>query len=248
MAGATTGFDRLASQYDELWTRTGIGRLQREAVWRRIDRLFPSGGTILDLGCGTGEDALHFHQRGLQVRAIDASAEMVRIAQGRGIDADQLSIEDLNLLGGRFDGALSNFGALNCVANLGSLRESLQRLIKPGAALAICTIGRACLWESIWYLLHADPRRAVRRWSGASESQSLGIRVHYFSVRELRRALEPDFELESWQGIGLFVPPSFVTGIPRPLLELFAHLDRHMAHWPLLRALADHRLAIFRRK
>lgn len=248
----TTGFDLIAAKYDELWTRTDIGRLQREAVWRRVDPLFQRGTTILDLGCGTGEDAVHFQQAGVQVRAIDASAEMVRIASSRGVDANQLPIEKVgqafSLPGFCFDGAISNFGALNCLQNLQSLRDPLQRLLKPGARLAICTIGRTCLWESAWYLLHGQLRKATRRWRGASESSSLGVRVHYHTLPEIRRALDPAFELESWQGIGLLVPPSYISGISRPLLEFFAGLDRVVARWPVARALADHRLAIFRRK
>ena len=81
-------FDEIAPRYDEVWTRSPIGRLQRDAVWRRLDDLFHPGEKLLDLGCGTGEDALHFMSRGMQVSGIDASPEMVRIARGRGVDAN----------------------------------------------------------------------------------------------------------------------------------------------------------------
>jgi SAM-dependent methyltransferase len=37
----------------------------------------PSGGCILDAGCGSGRDSLAFMQRGYRVVAIDASSEMV---------------------------------------------------------------------------------------------------------------------------------------------------------------------------
>jgi ubiquinone/menaquinone biosynthesis C-methylase UbiE len=52
-------FDALAADYDRVWTNSGPGRLQRDAVWRHIDPLFRPGSVVLDLGCGTGEDALH---------------------------------------------------------------------------------------------------------------------------------------------------------------------------------------------
>src|SRR6266568_218287 len=113
---ADGAFNALAWRYGGLWNRSTIGRLQREAVWRRLDRLFRPGDSLLDLGCGTGEDALHFMRSGMRVRAIDASAEMVRIARSRGVDAVRLPIEELERLTGSFDGVLSDFGALNCVA------------------------------------------------------------------------------------------------------------------------------------
>ena len=103
---SATAFDNLASQYDLLWTRTTIGHLQREAVWRGIASLFKPGQTVLDLGCGTGEDAVRLMDAGLRVHAIDASPEMVRIARGRGIDAEVLPIENCGNLERRFDAVL----------------------------------------------------------------------------------------------------------------------------------------------
>ena len=87
MTTVGAAFDRLASRYDELWTSSPNGRVQREAVWRRIDGLFRPGDHILDLGCGIGDDAVHFMSRGVEVLGIDASAEMVRIARSRGVEA-----------------------------------------------------------------------------------------------------------------------------------------------------------------
>ncbi len=102
MSVTSTAFDRIASQYDALWTRSAIGRCQRDAVWRWLDPLIRSRDRILDLGCGTGEDALHMMKAGAEVCGIDASAAMVRIARERGVDARQLPIEALPALSGRF--------------------------------------------------------------------------------------------------------------------------------------------------
>ena len=135
---ADGAFNALAARYDELWSRSTIGRLQREAVWRRLDTLFRPGDSLLDLGCGPGDDALHFMHSGMRVRAIDSSSEMVRIARGRGVDATRLAIEELRGLKGVFDGAISNFGPLNCIRSLDRIRGPLARLIRPGGYLALC--------------------------------------------------------------------------------------------------------------
>jgi ubiquinone/menaquinone biosynthesis C-methylase UbiE len=244
----TTAFDTLASRYDELWTRSAVGRSQRSAVWRHIDPLFRPGDAILDLGCGTGEDALHLMNAGLQVRAIDSSGEMVRIARSRGVEAYILPIERINEIEGQFDGILSNFGALNCVARMDLLREPLARLVRPGGYLLICLIGRFCLWETASYLLRGQPRKAIRRWSGKSVSSSLGLSVYYPSFKQTRSAFAPDFELLRWSGIGLTVPPSYVGDFPPRTVEAFHALDRRVSHLPLLRPAADHRLFTFIRK
>jgi SAM-dependent methyltransferase len=241
---SATAFDNLASQYDRLWTRTTIGHLQREAVWRGIACLFKPGQTALDLGCGTGEDAVRLIDAGLRVHAIDASPEMVRIARDRGVDAEVLPIESCGQLEGRFDVVLSNFGALNCIADLESLREPLGRLVRPGGYLAICLIGRFCLWEAAWSLLRVRPVRAFRRWRGSAMS-SLGFRVFYPSKENLEASLGPHFALLNWRGVGLSVPPSYVTGLSDGVLQKLDAFDRRVAHWPLLRGFADHRLFVF---
>ena len=62
---------------------------------------------------------------------------------------------------------------------------------------------------------------------------SIGVHVRYPSVRRIQRAFGRDFRLERWYGIGLCAPHD--------------GWERRLAHLPLLRALADHRLLIFHR-
>jgi ubiquinone/menaquinone biosynthesis C-methylase UbiE len=243
---STTAFDNLAAQYDRLWTRTTVGQLQREAVWRRLGPLFAPGQSVLDLGCGTGEDARRLMDAVVRVRAIDSSAEMVRIARDRGVDAEVLAIEECGRLSETFDVVLSNFGALNCVESLDLLSEPLARLVKPGGHLAICVIVRFCIWETGWALLRGQFTKAFRRWRRSAMS-SLGFRVFYPSKRRLKAALDPQFKLVDWRGIGLTVPPSYVTSLSAATLNKLDAFDRHAAQRPILRGLADHRLFIFTR-
>ena len=237
-------FDHLAASYDAVWTEAPIGRRQRDAVWRRIDPLFESGDRILDLGCGTGHDALHLMSLGIDVHAFDASAEMVRIARAKGVNARQLMLEDLRTVCGTFDGALSNFGALNCVTQYESTARALGQLIRTGGRLAICLCGPVCAWEIGHFLVRAQVAKAFRRFS--SEDYK-GIAVTYPPVARLTHAFRRDFALIDWYGIGLSVPPSYVQGLHEDTIARLAAVDRRIAHWPVLRGLADHRLLIFKR-
>lgn len=239
-----SAFDTLAPEYDRLWTRSTVGELQRDGVWRRIAPLLRAGGTALDLGCGTGEDARRLMQAGLRVRAIDASAEMVRIARDRGVDAEVLGIEQCGRIDASFDVVLSNFGALNCVEDLDTLGDPLSRLVRPGGYLAICVIGRFCVWETARALLRGKVGKAFRRWR-ASAMTGFGFRVFYPSTNRLEAAFRPHFTLLDWRGIGLAVPPSYVTGLSDGVLRKLDRFDRRVAHWSVLRGLADHRLLIF---
>lgn len=240
-------FDLLATDYDRTWTNSGAGRLQRDAVWRQLLPLFHSGDTVLDLGCGTGEDASYLARLRVRVSAIDASPAMVRIAQSRGISAEVGSIEGIHGLHGQFDGVISNFGALNCVPDLSVLRDPLTRLVRPGGHLAICLMGRFCLSESLHFIRKFQFRKAARRWGGYAYAQRLELPVYYPSARAVTRALMPDFHLVSRTGIGLTVPPSGVANLSPASLRARARIDGRIAAWPVLRAMADHQLFIFRR-
>ena len=44
-------------------------------------RVFPAGGRILDIGCGSGRDLAELHRQGYQAFGVDATREFVDLAQ-----------------------------------------------------------------------------------------------------------------------------------------------------------------------
>jgi len=59
--------------------------------------------TLLELGAGTGHDSQFFMENGLQVVAIDLSAEMVKRCKEKSIEAYEMDFYDLGALGKTFD-------------------------------------------------------------------------------------------------------------------------------------------------
>jgi SAM-dependent methyltransferase len=196
----TTPFDSIAPRYGALWSNTGNGWKQRSEVWNATNGLFRQGDLILDLGCGTGDDALHFGAGGIRVEGIDSSREMVEIARLRGVNARRLAIEGLRDLERSFDGAISNFGALNCVPQLGPVADQLGRLIRPGGSLALCLLSRFYWRETLSAIVALDFRKAARRWSGRSRWR--GIDIYYPSSRHIRAVFDAWFEYERRVSIG----------------------------------------------
>jgi ubiquinone/menaquinone biosynthesis C-methylase UbiE len=257
---AATAFDRVALSYDDVFTRSVIGRAQRKQVWRALLAAFQPGERILELNCGTGEDARFLAQKGRSVVACDASSVMLEVAEGRGrleagsagIEYRQLANEELSVLLGQecFDGAFSNFSGLNCVADLRPVARNLAALVKPGGRVLICVWTRVCVAELAWFLLHGQVGKAFRRLSGKAAARVGGvtIAVSYPTVRTVRRVFSPWFRLETRSAVGLFVPPSYVEAWARKHDKLFARLeklDQIFSSLPIFRVTGDHVLLEF---
>jgi SAM-dependent methyltransferase len=257
---AAAAFDGVAKSYDELFTNTAIGRAQRAQVWSRLLGAFWPGSRILELNCGTGEDARFLAEKGRNVVACDASAGMLAVARSRAVGIAtrgsveylQIANENLGALPRQrpFDGAFSNFSGLNCVAELRSVAEALASLVRPGGRVLLCIWSRVCPAEVLWYLFHGQPGKAIRRFSGNSSARlgEKAISVFYYANSEIRRSFGPWFRLTSRRAIGLFVPPSYFEPVIRNRGELLGRLewlDQRFAHLPILRDAGDHVLLEF---
>ena len=259
---AAEAFDRVAGSYDDSFTRTVIGQAQRKQVWKRLLRAYAPGDRILELNCGTGEDARFLAAQGRSIIACDGSAEMIKMANARAQrevkDADlifkHLANEDLRLLSRRqlFDGAYSNFSGLNCLSDLQPVARELASLVRAGGRVLICIWSRVCVGEVVWYLFHGESRKALRRFSGKAQANvgELTITVSYPTVNAVRGAFAPWFELDCRQAIGLFVPPSYVESWARKhgaMIGYLEKMDGMFANFPVLRDLGDHVLLEFTR-
>src|SRR5664279_6592737 len=74
-------FDHIGARYDAEFTNTDLSRWFRQRVWERLAILFQAGDSVLELGCGTGEDAVWLAKRGVHVLATDGSPAMLAETQ-----------------------------------------------------------------------------------------------------------------------------------------------------------------------
>jgi SAM-dependent methyltransferase len=254
---AGTAFDRMAFQYDSLFTFSRIGRAQRGVVWQRAAGAFFPGSRVLELNCGTGEDALFLARKGVVVTACDASSQMIRRAKIRksqeapnsSVNFRVLPIEDLHELGNQpvFDGVFSNFSGLNCVEDLAPVFNRLAVLLRPGAKLLLCLSTRFCVWEILHYAMKREFQKAIRRCHGRSLANfdELSFRTYYPTIRSLRGIFGSAFQLRSITGVGLTVPPSYLESWMRKhpqMLQMFKRIDATVCEWPVFRVLGDHML------
>lgn len=254
-----TPFDGIAGDYDRAFTDSAIGRRQRAAVWRRLDAAFGPGDRVLELNCGTGEDAVYLGRRGVQVLATDISEPMLAVARAkvehagltRTVELAPVAIEQLpHIAPGSFDGAFSNFGGLNCVDDLPAVARGLAAMLRPRAPALLCVMGPMVPWEWGWYLAHGQPRKAVRRLRRGG-AHWRGLTIRYPSIGAVRRAFAPHFAQRRVAAIGALVPPSYAEAwaLRHPhLLAMLDRWERRVETLPPLPWLADHYLIELERK
>lgn len=259
---SSPAFDAVAASYDSDFTASPLAQWLRAQVHTRLKAHFKSGDRVLEIGCGTGEDALWLAKQGVSVLATDVSPAMLKITHAKADSAGfasqiETALLDLNApfnlkFPAPFDGAFSNFGAVNCTQRWPALANFLANVIRPGGYVGMAIMSPFCLWETVWHSLHLDFRTAFRRWRRQSTATigSQTLPVYYPSPRQITRAFQLQFQRTALSGLGVFLPPSDIFGVieKRPRLQhRLLHLEERFAHYYPFRAWADHYWIEFRR-
>lgn len=237
-------FDRHAGAYSA-WEAHPTAQHWRARVLASCVRAFPAGGRVLDVGGGTGVDACALASLGYRVVVAEPSAGMAAVARSRGCEVVPVGAEALEdpALEGAFDGALSDFGALNCVADLPAFGRGLAARLRPGAAAVLVVMGPFALGEAAALLARGRVRALARRRAGSIRFGDAQVPMRWWGERAMRDAL-PAFELAHVEALGLVQPPPDLhAGSPR-----LRRIDAALAGVPGLRHLGDHTLYVFRRR
>lgn len=251
-------FDAIADTFDDRFDGWLSVAAQRRAVRAALSESFPNNARLIEIGGGTGDDALWMAERGQHVLMTDASPAMVRRASAkfggrRGLEAQVARAEKLGSVpadpDGTFDGAWSNFAGLNCLADLSPFARGLARLVRPGGHVLLVLFGTCCPGEILVEALRGRPGAMLRRFSAEPVEARLGgqkFTVRYHRARDVKAAMAPWFAYRGRRGIGVFVPPSaaepWISRHPG-LLGVLETLDR-VASRPLA-VLGDHVLYHF---
>lgn len=165
-------FAGVAPRYDLL---NRVLSVRLDGLWRRaVARAVGAapGQEVLDLCCGTGDQAVAIARRGARVVAADFCLPMLALAQGKlaagpraqPVGRPRIATADaLSLPFGseRFDGVTVSFGLRNVADLDASLREIL-RVLKPGGRLVVleCGVPRSALVRGpyMFYFTRILPR------------------------------------------------------------------------------------------
>lgn len=256
-------FDSVAADYDGPIGNNALIQRMRRSMWRTVTSRLPKGARLLDLGCGTGIDAVFFASLGYQVMATDWSPQMVERTRARAnlaelndrVSAKVIGLHELERLEGQtFDGIYSDLGPLNCVPDLGDVARNCYGLLKPKGIFVASVIGSVCPWEFAYYVAHGDWERARLRSSRDDVPVNLNrhtVWTRYHSPREFYKSFASEFGLYHYRGLGLFMPPPYLIRIYDRHRRLFAPLawaDDHLGALPVMREAGDHFLMVLTKR
>ena len=254
-------FDTLAATYDADFSASTIGRMQRNRVWSFLTPLVDKENRslkILEINCGTGDDAIQLTAMGHTVIGTDASSTMIDKAKEKisGSSAefitcpfDQLATKFANE---QFDLIFSNFGGLNCIDKkaVTQLGRSLSSLLVPGGTLFLVLLSRCCIWEIMHYGIRGKFKTAFRRSKRSVDFtvNDTTMPIHYYSPGGLKKILRPLFKLQDKHPVGLFIPPSYLEKEFAHAPDRLNSLERREKRWghSFLSAFGDHYCAIFK--
>ena len=263
-------FDDAARNYDLTYGPPSGSRGGNPlATWLREQNLallrsvMPEGGALLDIGCGTGEEALTLAQEGYAVLGIDISNKMIWQAQAkaagneirRGLLFHKLPAGKLATLDerGPFQAASSSLGTLNTEPDLAGVAAGLHELLEPGAPFVAMVMSRHCLFE-IWHNIRrfkaGETMARGGEWEpGRAGASSVTAPVRFYQPAEFATHFEPHFTVEQVMACPLWLPPLNLQKLYNEQPERFTRLeqrDRAMRTWTGFRAWGDHFLMVLR--
>lgn len=255
-------FDYIASPYDSLFSRSAIGLLQRKTVWKYIEDILPElkGFEMLELNCGSGEDAVLFGERGFNLVATDITEETIKLTEKKAeqysmqnkISSHYVDLDSFNetLFDKKFDLIFSNFGGINCVNpdSLKTLFKKLPSLLNPGGRFVGVVMPRFCAWETAFFLLRLQFRKAFRRMSKKEVYSDLygnNVKTWYYKPSQITRWTDEHFRTVTVRPIGLALPSSYLERfftVKRRWLLRLNKVERRFANTSTFSGMADNYL------
>jgi ubiquinone/menaquinone biosynthesis C-methylase UbiE len=241
-------YDADAADFDGRYWKNPVLQEMRQSFREEVKR-YPFK-TVLEIGCGTGLDLIHFGTvyPGIEIHGIDVSPEMIRISrdkiaksQLKNVQAFTATVEECPVLfsGQKFDLIYVFFGALNTVENLAVNASVLRSMLAPDGRLVLTFVNKWYLGGMLIEAARLRFGRSIARlkpvWGGYSPVKYLPSRC--YSPSEITNAFS-GFSIISRKGFSITHPAWYYTGINRRLgriRKILLRLDGFLNRTPFWR-------------
>lgn len=252
-------FDQAAPNYDSHFTFSEIGKMQRHLVYDELQKQLKNTKKILEINCGTGEDAIWLAKQNFQVTATDISEKMIEVAQSKSNVANLtfkvLDINKISKESEKFDMIFSNFGGLNCLtkSELELFLNSAKEVLSDNGKICLVIMPKNTLWEPLYFLLKFDFKNAFRRKKEVVFANVEGEKVatYYYNPKDVVLLAKVYFEIVAIKPIGFFIPPSYLEPFftnKKILLKGLRFLENSIKEVSFLSKYADHYIITLQKK
>jgi ubiquinone/menaquinone biosynthesis C-methylase UbiE len=255
-------FDKAAQNYDKTFSHSEIGKLQRNLVYHHLEKLLSNQQqNILEINCGTGEDAIWLAKKNHSIIATDISNEMIAVAKTKEshqnlnfCQADSITISE-QFKDKKFDSIFSNFGGLNCltVDELTIFFKNSTSILSEKGKLILVIMPKNTLWEKIYFILKRKFKSSFRRTKKIAFANVDGTSVptYYYNPKDIVNLTNANFDCLEVKPIGFFIPPSYLEPFfknKKGLLQFLYTLETKIKNWSFLSKYADHYLIVLQKK
>jgi len=250
-------YDSLASRYDELLLDNPVLAHSANVSLGLVKKAMAFSQQVLEIGCGTGREALALASLGKRVVACDPSKQSLGVLRKKAkalglserIVTRNLAASEVVALveefgAHAFDGAYASF-SLSYEPDLSIVPEQVWTLLRRGAPFLCSIFNRVCVSEIVLLAPFLVPRRALRRLEGWTELpvDRYSVVVKSYTPKQVRRLFAPRFSLRDVWAIPAIIPPHYlhaVFSLSGPLRPAWERFDRRLnSRWPF-RYLGSH--------
>lgn len=182
----------LAGGWEEKYRKSWFA--SRQDILREcLSGINPKGTTWLDAGCGTGTFARWLAEQGCEIEAVDAAAEMLRVAREIASKSSPVlpitfrqveSIQALPFPANSFDGILCS-SVLEYVPDPHACIEELRRVLRVDGLLLVSVPSARSIVRKLLRVGHACTAIFGQPWP-----KYLSFSKHQYSVSEFRCLLQ----------------------------------------------------------
>ena len=258
-------FDSASEEYDFTIGSNFINVWIRERSIRELLGLTRSDDVLLEIGCGTGTEAIRISKQVKGVVATDISPSMidllrrkvearklagrVKALQARAVD---VGLAREHLPGGRARVAYSFNGALNCELELARFPRVLWEIVEPGGYFVCSVRNRFCLEESLVQgaLLRFRSLTPRKKQPKMVSVGGMDIPAYYYHPWEFAAFFRPYFEAKKQVALPAILPPPYLNDLYvklRSRLKFLEHADTALAATFPFNKFGDQTLFVFQR-
>jgi ubiquinone/menaquinone biosynthesis C-methylase UbiE len=139
LADTRTSYDTVAESYADV-VRTLLDETPYERAALALFADMVRGGSVVEVGCGSGRITAYLRGLGVNAFGIDLSPAMVDVAQREnpGLRFEVGSMTDLDLTDASVDGLVAWYSLIHIPdAEVGGVLKHFQRVVRPGGPVLI---------------------------------------------------------------------------------------------------------------